>query len=195
MTDQRETDSRASSDDPPAALPARMTLKAAMEHYDASNRDRRAERSRWLAQFDRPSFYVLRLDTSTVLHEAGACFIHGFYAATVLLATAFVEHALTDMLVARRKMQAGEKRNLEAIIDLAGKAGLLDAEQLGLAHDVRAIRNPYAHRRPLTGEGAELSLPARFMAAKCHPSAILEDDAKRALAIMFPVFERYTLGS
>ena len=167
------------------------SLEQAMEHSDTANRRQRVERARWLGQFLRPPVVVARLESSSLLQEAREAYVFGQFVAVLLLATGYVEHSLLDMLVDRGKVAMTDGRlprlDLVEIVGLAEKSGLIDAELRLLADQVRRLRNPFTHRRLKDDPDG---LTARFLEQERHPAAILEEDAQKALRLMFAVFER-----
>src|SRR5690242_10703303 len=125
----------------------REKLRIALEQSDELRRPDRVERLRWLSQFPSPAGVVVwqNIDTAHVMQEARECFLNGHYIATVLLATAFIEHVLAD-LCAEKKLD--DPRTLGAAIHAARKHVLLPASLLDRADVLRKIRNPFTHRRP-----------------------------------------------
>lgn len=171
--------------------PASMSLEKALARFDISSRPCRIERTKWLGQFATPRIVVSRMEPAALLSEARDCYVFGQFVAVLILATAYVEHSLTDMLADRGivdlKNGGKSKRNLEWILDRALEAGLIDHDVHGLADEVRRIRNPYSHRR--RGDDPD-GLSARFTGEARHPDAIREGDARKALQVMFAVFDR-----
>ena len=158
-----------------------------LAHVDEHTRAARAERLAWVSRVDtRPAAYMGPVDTLRVMKEASDCFVNGHFVATLMLATAFVEHTLFDELLDRNIVSENSKPTLEKVIDLARKNLALPDGLLTQADEVREYRNPFVHRRPADDRA---TLRNRFVAQKSHPDSIVESDAKLALGVMFELFK------
>ena len=162
-------------------------LLRALAESDEHRRLGRANRILWVSAI-RPqlSAVVGPLDTMTILNEARDCFIEGHYVATVLLATAFIEHTLVDELSER---ELGRPRAFSAALDAATENQLFPNELLSQTRDFSLIRNAFTHRKPSDDPNG---FGNRFQARQVHPTKILEEDAKQALVLMYEYF-RLTL--
>jgi hypothetical protein len=172
----------------PDSLHAR--LLEALEQSDTWRRQGRAERIVWLSQHQ-VAYGVISgpMDTMRVLAEARDCFVEAHYVAALVLAVAFIEHALMDELQERNlDRRVG---NLKVAIQRAADNSLFPSDLLSRAEGLRKIRNPFAHRR---ASGDPDSFGSRFLARNQHPDLILEADAKEALEVMYAFF-RLTLKS
>lgn len=125
------------------------------------------------------------LDTITILNEARECFIDGHYIATVLLATAFIEHTLVDELSERGLAKHGVQ--FSDALKIALENQLFSSELISQTDELRLIRNPFTHRKAST---YSKSFGNRFLARREHPTKILEEDAKQALVVMYEYFIR-----
>ena len=163
----------------------RERLLQALSHSDESTRTERADRIQWLAQRDtRPSAYSGPIDTLRILEEARLCFICGHFVATVMLATSFLEHTLADKLGDLNLIKG--KPTLEQLINLARNHLGLPSGLLDRADRLRAVRNPFTHRRP---DDDQATFGNRFLSSKSHPDTILATDAQLAIGVMYELFQ------
>jgi hypothetical protein len=163
-------------------------LLEALERSDAWRRQGRAERIAWISEHD-VAYELISgpMDTLRLLAEARECFVDAHYVATLILAVAYIEHTLMDELT-ERGFAAGV-RTLEQAIKRSGHYDLFEKALLDRADKLRAIRNPFTHRRESTDPD---TFPSRYLAQKRHPDLVLEDDAKESLKVMYEFF-RLTL--
>jgi hypothetical protein len=125
------------------------------------------------------------MDTMQVFAEAKQCFVDGHYVATLLLALAFIEHVLMDALTARQL--DGKGGTFAVAIKRARVHKLFPDKLLSRVDALREIRNPFAHRRPPYHKHR---FDNRFKDRGEHPDAILEEDAKEALNVMYAFLRR-----
>jgi hypothetical protein len=165
-------------------------IEAAIRRSDERTRSQRAERILWKAKFETASAFWMDLDTSHIFEEARSCFVGGHYIATVVLATAFMEHTLTDLVKPDKKM------SLEGLIDLARKKSSLPSKLLNRLDMLREIRNPFSHRQLFDKKKPDRehhTLGKRSVGADRHPQTVLERDAKKALVLMYAYFQHAIL--
>lgn len=165
-------------------------LLEALEQSDTWRRQGRAERITWIAKYD-VAYELISgpMDTLRLLVEARECFVDAHYVATLVLAVAFIEHTLMDELTEKR-ISTGV-RTLEQAIKRSAQYELFEKALLDRADRLRAIRNPFTHRRESTDPD---TFPSRYVVQKRHPDMVLEDDAKESLKVMYEFF-RLTLRS
>jgi hypothetical protein len=163
----------------------RDELVQALLRSDDFSREERAERIEWLSVCDsRPPAFSGPMDTLRIIEEARRCYIHGHFVATVMLATAFLEHTLADELEHLGLLKG--KPTLERMIDLARNHLELPIDLLNRANRLREVRNPFTHRRPHDDKD---TFGNRFRAARAHPNTILEADAQLAIKVMYELFK------
>ena len=162
-------------------------LLRALTVSDEHRRWGRADRILWVSAI-RPQLgaAVGPLDTMTILNEARDCFIEGHHIATVLLATAFIEHILMDELSER---ELGRPRTFSAAVNAATENRLFPDELLSQTRDLSLIRNAFTHRKASDDPNG---FGYRFQTRRVHPTRILEEDAKQSLVLMYEYF-RLTL--
>jgi hypothetical protein len=163
---------------------AQDTLIQVLERRDAERRPERAARIEWVAQHNLDVGLVMgSVEALNLLREARECFVEGHYIATLVLATAFIEHVIAEQLVASSKAKFGIE--FRDAIALARKEQLFPEPLLDSAEQLRVLRNPFAHRKP---DGHEHTLGNRYLAQKRHPQAVAEEDARTALIAMYGHF-------
>ncbi len=165
-------------------------LVQALKHSDGERRIERTARIRWASQYDIPAAVIFGpVEAMNLVREARECFVDGHFIATLMLATALIEHVISEELVYAGKAKYG--MSFASAIELARKDGLFPGELLNTADNLRALRNPFAHRKP---DDHQYTLGNRYLAEKRHPQLLLEEDAKASLVVMYACF-RHTLRS
>lgn len=169
------------------AIPAtRENIIDAVSRADQSSRSARADRIEWLAQhISHPGAVMGDMAVVHMMEEAKQCFVSGHFVGAILLATSVIEQTLSEELEGVAPEQ--ERRNFERMIKSARLHLSLPSDLLDDTDRVRELRNPFTHRK---ANGHPHSFGTRFLAAKAHPTAILESDAKLAMAVMYEWFRR-----
>ena len=164
-----------------------QALITALRESDELRRDTRAKRLAWVSRVPRPEGLIVGpMDTMQMIEEARACFTDGHFAAVILLACSVIEHLLTDALKEHQLNRGG--KSFSDAIDTARSKGIYRGELLDCADGLRTKRNAFAHRKP--SQHQQL-FPSRYMTDGRHPNAILEDDAKSALELMYEFLDAY----
>lgn len=167
-----------------ASIEVPQKLLEALESYDTSTRDARAHRIAWASsRVEMPQLISGRMVPLRLLEEARVCYVNGQYIATVLSALAFVEHALTEEL--EEKSIPRKSETFAEAIAVAKANNLLPKAALEQADRLRKARNSFAHKGADSGKH---SLFERFRSGNVHPDAVLEEDAKAAVNLMYEVF-------
>ena len=168
-------------------IPApRENLTNALARNDEDSRSERVERIEWLSQhYNPPGVMIGEMTVGLVLEEARHCFVAGHFISTVLLATCFIEHTLSEEL--ENIGQKNERENFYSMIKAGRQHLSLPSDLFDRTDKLRLLRNPFAHRKAPNDPDA---FGTRFLAAKAHPRTILEADAKLAIEVMFEWFQR-----
>ncbi len=162
----------------------RSKLMDALAQSDEMRRSDRADRIQWLSEHNVSLGIVMGpMDSMAIRSEASECFAEGHYIATLLLAVAFIEHAITDSLIERGLAKYGIP--LAKAIRIAREKRIFPPEMLSGADHLRELRNPFTHRKEPTHDH---SFGNRFLKSRAHPRVILEKDAKDALIHMYAFF-------
>lgn len=167
----------------PADEPRQELLKA-LSQSDAMRRDARADRIEWLSLHTNiPSFIAGRAETLQLLQETRETFVDGHFASALLTAMAVIEHILVEDLQLQRLTQGSP--TFSQALSLANEKKLFPPDWLKRATRLSYRRNPFAH---LKDENHPHALGARIQSEDRHPRAIMEEDAKDAIELMYSFF-------
>lgn len=167
-------------------------LRRTLSKYDRETFEERLDRLRYVASiFPDGLLMLVDHESAIVFGEAKMAFINGEYAATVLLAQAFIERRLQLIFEAEGNKKLA-KASLEAKIDQLRIDGDIPRFVIDRLDSIRRKRNPFVHLKPVDHE---YNLDRRMRAAAreqrdCDPVSILKNDAQEALAIMYTVAAR-----
>lgn len=163
----------------------RQRLLTRLEECDAQSRERRAERIEWLALHDvSPPAIMGRAESLHMLSEARKVFVGGHFAATLLVALSFIEHAIVEELQDLGYV-TGSPTFSEALTISATKL-VFPADWLVRAKTLSLRRNPFVHLKP---DNHKHSLGRRIRDEKRHLKAILEEDARDSIDLMYNFFQ------
>ncbi|MCK4301170.1 MAG: hypothetical protein KAW91_00265, partial [candidate division Zixibacteria bacterium] len=122
-------------------------------------------------------------ETVFAFDEAKMTFINGQFIATLLLVNAFMEHWLGSLISSKGYTKSAQ-RGLKSIIDCAREQDLVNHFLLDRVDELRRIRNPFVHLRSFDDDSR---LTRRALSAQVDPCCMIEDDAKKAMSIMYTV--------
>lgn len=167
----------------------REKLLQALEKFDSTTRQARAERIEWLSLHS-PTLPVVigRPETLHLLQEARETFIGGHFVASLITAMACIEHCIVEELNLLGHIQLSPKQSspkFSRILEIAGANKVFPPDWLERARRLGLRRNPFAH---LKDEGHHHALGIRIREEKRHPHAIIEADAKDAVELMYNFF-------
>jgi hypothetical protein len=159
-------------------------LASALEKHDHNSFDDRLDRLHWLQKvFPAGYGFVMSPETLYVFDEAKITFVTGAFVATILLSASFIEHWFGNIL--RGRGFADEANSgLGSIIECMRRERLMHEFLLRKADRLRKIRNPFVHLKSFDHRER---VTHRAMRQGKHPIAILEDDAKEALSLMYGI--------
>ena len=159
----------------------REMLPTAFEESDHLRRRERVDRVEWLLRCcNAPASMMGRTETLQLIEEARATFVDGYFVAALILAMAFVEHALVEDLQIRGKVKRSPK--FSEALRLAEEHRLFPPDWLKRAKRLSLRRNPYAH---LQKDGNAHGFGQRIFDTQTHPRVIMESDAKDAIELMY----------
>lgn len=159
-------------------------LIEALETYDASTRQERAERIRWVGQHSAlPSVVMGRTETMHLLNQAREVFVNGHFAAALFFAVAVVEHSLMEECQQRGLLKGSPP--LGELLKIAKEHGVVSNATFVELQLMVFRRNPYAH---LKEPAHEHGLGYRIRDEQRHPALILRQDAEMAIKLMYQVF-------
>lgn len=160
----------------------------AMSHWlhrsdSATFEFRRARAEHLKLIYPRGYSFLLPPESFYVLEEAKLAFLNGADLAAVMLAQAFIEHIL-QIHLEKLDQAAVARRGLKAIIEYIRRCEPHHRYLMSLVDEVRRFRNPFMHLRDFDDPDC---LSQRVFATQMSPEQILEDEAKRALGVMYEV--------
>ncbi|PKO81734.1 MAG: hypothetical protein CVU19_05345 [Betaproteobacteria bacterium HGW-Betaproteobacteria-13] len=123
---------------------------------------------------------MARPESLQLIQEARATFVDGHFVAALILAMAFIEHAIVEDLQSRGKVQGSP--TFAQALNLANEQRLFPPDWLKRAKRLSYRRNPFAH---LKEDGHAHGLGQRVLDTKIHPRSIMESDAKDAIELMY----------
>jgi hypothetical protein len=167
------------------ALPRRQAhLAASLHRLDSDTFDHRLERLQYLnTVFPKGMAYMLPPETHFIFQEAKAAYVAGFSVAVVLLTQAFIEHYY--QLCLQRSPHCGiAERGLAGIVDCLRQHNLEHELILNRVDALRLVRNPFTHLKKFEHPH---TLSQRAIANQQNPLALLEEDAKKALDVLFAI--------
>lgn len=163
----------------------RPRYEASLERADRRALRERAARIRWLNRLlpARSGYLGMPLETFHIFDEAKFCFVYGSFAATVVLAAAFVEHWLAGRLAGLGYERAANT-GLAATVEYCRVHDVLPDVLTSRIDRLRQIRNPFVHLKSFDHAH---SLGRRAMRLAKHPHDLLEMDAKESLVTIYSV--------
>ena len=132
-----------------------------------------------------PNDYVMTLPPESfyIFQEAKDTFISGQFVATLMLSAAFIEHILSIALN-KKGFEKESKGGMRSILKCLKKNGSTLVPIIPKIDHPQEIRNPFVHLKPFTHKN---TIGQRVMRLKKSDMALLEEDAKEALSIMYTV--------
>ncbi len=119
-------------------------LLAALEASDRRRRELRAKRIEWLAQYEvLPQAVIGRAETLHLLSETREVFVDGHFVATLMMAIAFIEHAIVEELQSLGHVQGSP--TLGQALQNSMQHGVFPAEWLERVSVLSRRRNPFVH--------------------------------------------------
>lgn len=128
--------------------------------------------------------FLMSMSSYYLFEEARQAFINGEMVGTVLLSQAFIEHWLQGQLESKGYVFGRSKQGLSYILKCLRADGLLHDFLIEKIDDLRKLRNPFVHLRPID-DPQEIS--RRSVDARKAPDVVLEKDAKAALSLMYRI--------
>ncbi len=142
---------------------------------------RRVERLKFVESITGDLGMMGSLEIVLIFREAGWAYINGAFISTILLSQAFIERRLHEFMV-EKGLESEAKHGAQVIIKYCRKHQLVNEFLLDKFDQLRQIRNPFVHVKPLDHPFA---LGQRIFFEKAAPDEVMENDAKEALSLMF----------
>lgn len=127
--------------------------------------------------------------THRAFEEARWCWVNGQFIACTILCQCFVENSLRSMFGARG-YSSGESdqwithSSMKELIEKSVEIDLIDQDLAVRLNQLRKMRNPYIHTRPVFSDGHFMK---RVVDLGEMPETLCEEDARQAIIIMFDV--------
>jgi hypothetical protein len=141
----------------------------------------RVERLKYLVEITGNFGMVGSIETVLILREAGWAYINGAFISTILLSQAFIERQLAEFML-KKGLESEAKHGAQEIIKYCRRHHLIDDFLLDKFDQLRKIRNPFVHVKPLDHP---FTLGQRSFLERVPPNEVLENDAKDALSLMY----------
>ena len=161
-----------------------------VEREDTECREERAERLDWLMRLYPPIEFVVfpgGILTKQLFEEARYAFIHALFAASTLLALAFIERCLAALFYAAGRDDL-ERASLRDLASEAFRLGILNPEYFQELESLRKLRNPLAHFRRFDSSDRIEVRAVRSMLESggdgALPEEIVANDAVRAMKVV-----------
>ena len=142
--------------------------------------DERLIRLTWLAEATPQGEYCTfpgGFLAKSSFEEMRYSFVYAQYLTTILVGLAYIERTLSAVFYGWGRNDL-EKGNLSKLLNEAFNSNLISKEELGELHEIRKLRNSYAHfRKPGHSEGVEY----RALSEDQAFYDIVEQDAKTVL--------------
>lgn len=157
-------------------------IERSLSQYDEVTRPARAVRFAYVSSIYPSGTFMLSVSMGYLLHEARHTYVNGDFAATILVAQAFIEHWLKPRAIKSAGVRA-ERWGMAAMIQHFRKAGRIHPYLLDRVDRLRRIRNPFVHMRPGDSEAIEW----RSYRAAASIDLVLHRDARDALGLMYAI--------
>lgn len=155
-----------------------------LRRHDAATFEFRRTRAEHLKSvYPRGYSFLLPAESFYVLEEAKLAYLNGADLATIVFAQAFIEHVLQMHLQSLNQV-AVARRGLKAIVEYVKHHEPQHQYLMDLVDEVRKFRNPFMHLRDADDQDR---LFHRVLVAQKRPEGILEDEAQRALGVMYEI--------
>jgi len=159
-------------------------LERQLEKSDRQSFNSRLERLKWLDSiFPKGYSFMMPSEAFHVFEEARLAFINGEFVATLLLANAFLEQWLGNVLASEGHAKEAQQ-GLAVILRCMEEMGLLHEFISNTADRLRKIRNPFVHLKSFDHEHR---LTQRVLREQIDPCSLLEEDARNAISLMLHV--------
>lgn len=162
-------------------------LERSLRKYDRDSFGGRLDRLKYLKNiFPKGYGFILSPESSYILDEVKITFINGQYVATIMLAQAFIEHMLQGT-VCGAESEKVSKRGLGTIVKWIRNNKPEHSYLMKEIDHLRKFRNPFCHLRPSDDPD---TISQRMFQSGMHPDAILEEEAKKAVVLMYEIAVR-----
>jgi hypothetical protein len=167
-----------------------LDLVAWLEADEQRSRPYRAERLAFLIEHfgaaDGGMLFHGGVVPAYAFEEMRSCYLHGLFISCVVAAQIVIEHTLSGLLEwsgrADLKGASFMKLTEEALNDQ-----LISQAEFDTIDELRRLRNPYTHSKPLMHESCFIR---RSGETGSHPWDLFKEDAEKAVLAVFSLFSR-----
>jgi hypothetical protein len=167
-----------------------IDLVAWLAADDEKSRPFRAERLAFLLDHfgteERGMLFHGGVVSATAFEEMRVCYLNGLFVSCVVVAQIVIEHTLAHMLdlAGRSELEgAGFKKLAEESL----KERLLSQDEFDAMDELRKLRNPYTHSKPLMHDSCFVR---RSKETGSHPLDLFKEDAEKAVIAVFGLLSR-----
>lgn len=122
-----------------------------------------------------------------LFEETRYCYVYGQYLASIVLGLAFIERSLAAAFYAQGRNDL-ERKNLFVLLENAVQNRLISEEEFTKLEEIRKKRNAIAHfRKP----GHRENIETRAVEGDELPYAIIEEDAKVVMLVIYQLLEKW----
>lgn len=151
----------------------------------------RAERLKFLVEkFGEPRYMALPQMAYFYIEEAKLCYLNGTFVACVLIVQAALEDILRNFCFIVPHGYKSKKSRFEDIINDVLEKGGISKEEAESIHEVRKLRNPYAHTKGMMHPRSFLRRIQKSNFKKDEWD-LMKGDAEKAIICLFNFIERF----
>jgi hypothetical protein len=124
--------------------------------------------------------------SAAAFEEMRLCYLYGLFVSCVVVAQIVIEHTLSRMLsMANREDLA--RASFQKLLEEATKERLISPEEFDALDQLRQLRNPYTHSKPIMHESCFVRRSAE---TGSHPLDLFKEDAEKAVRAVFTLLSR-----
>jgi hypothetical protein len=158
-----------------------------LANWNENTFSQRVERLRYLDRIYPPGYGMMSVAMYYLFDEAKFTFVNGQFVATILLTQSMIEQWLDGVLKEKGIKTKKPNPGLKEILEKVESHKLLHPFIIEKVDRLRQIRNPFVHYRPMDDPD---NLDLRSFNQNTNMNALLEKDAKEALALMYEIIQQ-----
>jgi hypothetical protein len=120
--------------------------------------------------------------------EMRLAYLNGLYISCVVVSQIIVEHLLAGMLEMMANRSDLEGAGFHTLINEGLAAGLISQDEFDGLDQLRRLRNPYTHTKPIMHQSCFIRRAAE---SGSHPADLFKQDAEVALTVVSGLLSRY----
>lgn len=167
-----------------------LNLVAWLADDEEKSRPFRAERLAFLLeQFgteERGMLFQGGIVAAAAFEEMRLCYLHGLFVSCVVVAQIVIEHNLSHLLewVGREDLK---RASFQRLLEEAKQERLISSDEFDTLDELRRLRNPYTHSKPLMHEGC---FTRRSAETGNPPWDLFKEDAEKAIIAVSTLLSR-----